>query len=171
MPYGGRRRRAEWDHGGQWQWRQAGDGRPSQDAFAHTIYFASCYTVVDPTLLRFNGPEMLSVLNCQVPGLFYPQCQATLELPAKLRRASRRGPPSPLPQCRRGALQPCLRSARGVRNHDRIHREATSSRLLRDEYNDAELYPDDAHMRWSRLGPRLLCRTTGSSSVTFGRQQ
>mmetsp|Transcript_39479 Transcript_39479/g.92462 ORF Transcript_39479/g.92462 Transcript_39479/m.92462 type:complete len:163 (+) Transcript_39479:80-568(+) len=27
MPYGGRRRRAEWDHGGQWQWRQAGDGR------------------------------------------------------------------------------------------------------------------------------------------------
>mmetsp|Transcript_87841 Transcript_87841/g.209927 ORF Transcript_87841/g.209927 Transcript_87841/m.209927 type:complete len:162 (+) Transcript_87841:78-563(+) len=27
MPYGGRRRRSEWDHGSQWQWRQANDGR------------------------------------------------------------------------------------------------------------------------------------------------
>ena len=35
MPYGGRRRRAEWDHGGRWQWRQPYTGRPSRHVLEH----------------------------------------------------------------------------------------------------------------------------------------
>ena len=57
----------------------------------------------------------------------------------------------------RGAEQLCLRSpgiriSGGARNHDRLHREAICGRLLCDEYNDAKLESDDAHVRRTGCG-------------------
>ena len=49
MPNGGRRRRAEWDHGGRWQWRQHYSGRPlSRNALKHWLHLhlsAVCLSV------------------------------------------------------------------------------------------------------------------------------